>query len=128
MLLITSPEQIRVLYDEVRRRLSYDLNTGTLMWLPDSTKPDWWQARWADKPAFTTKHRDGYHIGYLNKQQWRKDRIVWLWQYGDLRRDIYHANRNLADDSLINLRAYGLAETSGYPASFYTYLQSRDMI
>lgn len=124
MSLIINREQEQALIEEVRRRLDYDMNTGTLYWRDDPLASLAFLQRWAGKPAFTARNREGFHVGKLGKEQWKADRVIWMIQHGQLRRDIYHANGNNADDTIINLRAHGLRETMGYPPALYGYLQS----
>ncbi len=106
------------LYEIAMDRLQYDQNTGSMTWRANPYAGDWHKARWAGKPAFASLHTTGFLVGKLDGKVYRADRIAWLMRHHEWRTDIYHRNGNKLDNRIINLCAYGLRASNGYPPYF----------
>ena len=98
-------------------RLRYEPDTGKLFWLPRT--PDMfastnnrtaehacslWNAKHANKEAFTAVSNIGYKIGLLDKEPYVAARIIWKLVHGYDPVEIDHINREKTDNRLSNLR------------------------
>jgi len=107
---------------ELRELLCYDPETGLLFWKrrpvsmfrPSKIKngsrtADWaanvWNAKFADKEAFTASRPDGYRVGAVNAIVLRAHRVIWAITYDRWpEKDIDHINGDRADNRIGNLR------------------------
>lgn len=93
---LPSPEVLRQL-------LRYDPETGGLIWRPRGIAS--WDARWADKPAFTASS-NGYRVGHLHCRLIMAHRVIWAIAHGAWPAfDIDHINGDRSDNRLVNLRS-----------------------
>jgi hypothetical protein len=97
--------------------LAYDASTGLLEWrardrkyFPSDNACNSWNAKFANKPAFTATDGKGYKVGALNYKLIRAHRIIWLLSYGEWPNTIDHINGNKLDNRLDNLRSVSHAE------------------
>lgn len=96
----------------VRELLDYDPSTGKLKWL--ERDPKWfadpkraasWNARFAGKPAFTSKTGNGYFMGSMFGQIYLAHRVIYAWMTGEWpEAHIDHINRTKQDNRWSNLR------------------------
>ncbi|WP_018900441.1 HNH endonuclease [Rhizobium sp. 2MFCol3.1] len=104
-------------FEQISKLIRYDRETGQLTWLerqPAMFKDSrWgreqscaaWNARYANKPALTTKHSAGYLHGTIDGKQYFAHRVAWLLETGEWPADqIDHENGNRADNRFVNLR------------------------
>jgi len=109
--------------ETLRRKLRYAPNEGKLFWRP--TTPDMytpgkksathqcnaWNARYANKEAFTATDAHGYKVGTLSRKCLKAHRVVWAIVYGEWpSADIDHINKDRADNRISNLRAVTRAQ------------------
>lgn len=106
-----SPELLREL-------LRYDPATGKLYWLertPNMFKQSGygggngccrrWNAKYANKEAFTSKTDHGYRQGRVYKQRFTAHRVIWAMVYGEWpKMQIDHVNGDGCDNRINNLR------------------------
>lgn len=126
----------------LRQLLEYDPATGGLTWRTRSPamfeggvrSPEWscnwWNSRFAGKPAFVTPNKLGYLNGAINARYYLAHRIIWKLVYGTDPEFVDHIDRNPANNRLANLRSVAHAEncrnrklrsdnTSGYAGISY---------
>jgi hypothetical protein len=105
----------------VRRLLWYEPETGKLFWLPRTeefvlTKNNKgrevrrWNARYANKEAFTGYNQNGYRIGLIFRKTYSAARIIWFYMTGEWPETIDHKNRIRDDNRWGNLRNASRAE------------------
>lgn len=100
------------------RCLNYDPNTGLFKWrerTPDTFEPTetrsvvWvcknWNALYAGTPAFTTKQKNGYVSGVVNRRRVYAHRIAWMMMNGEDPIDVDHINGDRSDNRWCNLRS-----------------------
>jgi hypothetical protein len=112
-------------YATAARLLRANFNTGKLYWLPRT--PDIfeeekhtrertcskWNARFAGKEAFSTRHTKGYLSGAIFGRGYRAHRVLWLLHTGKWpSSQIDHINGDKADNRLVNLREVTNEENS----------------
>lgn len=94
----------------LREILSYDAETGQLLWLPRST-PSWFNSRIAGKPALTSLNSSGYRQGLVFKKNALAHRVAWAIYYGEWPDGLIdHINGDRADNRIANLRVVTPAE------------------
>lgn len=102
----------------VRELLTYNPDTGNLLWKPRAE--GWfqntdrrtakhacfqWNNRYANKPALAVSKGNGYLCGRLFGKNYLAHRVIWLLQTGDWpAHEIDHVNGNRSDNRLVNLR------------------------
>lgn len=85
--------------------LSYDPETGILLWREREDMPSNWNSRWAGKPAFTASMPKGYKKGRLNHGNFLAHRIIWKLVYGFEPEVIDHVDGDRTNNRLANLRS-----------------------
>jgi hypothetical protein len=109
----------------LRKLLRYEPETGKLFWLPrgkEFFKADCdcvaWNARFANREAFTASNRDGYKIGKVLRKGCLAHRLIWVMQTSaDAISDIDHIDRNPANNKWLNLRLATRSENQANRAS-----------
>lgn len=111
--------------ETLRKLLRYETDTGKLYWRERG--PEWfkdgahsadhiaasWNARYADREAFTTLNRGGYRVGLVFKKTYSAHRVMWAMHHGEWPVDqIDHINGDPADNRIDNLRNVSNAENS----------------
>lgn len=98
-----------------------DFETGSLIWRerspetfetsgprPASDVATNWNARWANKPAFTSVDGPGYKKGLINGRAYKAAHVVWAMAYGEWPQEtgfwLDHINNCRTDNRLENLR------------------------
>lgn len=105
--------------DILRQLLEYDPETGALRWKPRGV--EWfeesprrggaanvcavWNARYANKDAFTRVTDKGYRVGKLLGASYSAHRVIWKLVTGIEPEEIDHINRDKGDNRLANLRS-----------------------
>lgn len=95
----------------LRKLLTYDENTGELTWLPRPRSMfsedrifKSWNSTFANKPAFTSVDKKGYHIGAIFGKNYRANRVIYKYMTGIEPDQVDHENGNPSDDRWFNLR------------------------
>lgn len=95
----------------LRALLRYDSETGDLFWLAREAAPRGWNAKYAEKPAFTATNAGGYRTGRIEGVHYYAHRIIWTIENGDIPLgDIDHINGDRSDNRIANLRAVTRSE------------------
>lgn len=109
----------------IRQLLRYEPETGKLFRRPvlaenmatdDKRRAEWaaqaFNARYAEKEAFTYKDRRGYLHGKVLGVVYQAHRIIWKMVHGADPDQIDHINGNSSDNRLVNLRSCTNAENA----------------
>ena len=96
---------------ELQALLSYDPQTGTLVWrkrprhlFQDERSFKTWNARYANKLAFTSIDRKGYFVGAVNNVNYRAARVIYKLVQGVDANQIDHVDGNRLNNRIENLR------------------------
>ncbi|WP_443021485.1 HNH endonuclease signature motif containing protein [Sphingobium sp. AntQ-1] len=104
----------------LRKLINYDSATGGLEWLhrprhyfQSNRIFNSWNAKWAGKPAFTSKDHHGYFNGRIFGRTYLAHRVAFAlengaWPIGE----IDHVNGNRADNRIANLRVVTRSENA----------------
>lgn len=91
--------------------LDYDPETGDISWKTRDPKhfksrayADFWNSRYAGKPAFTSR-TSGYTHGTIFDVAYRGHRVIWKWMTGEEPDFIDHINGTRDDNRWSNLRS-----------------------
>ncbi len=96
----------RIAPEALRHILRYEPETGKLFWRERTDVGVQWNAKYANREAFTAIGSDGYHRGAVNYVSCLAHRVAWAIYYGEWPADeIDHINCNPADNRIANLRA-----------------------
>ncbi|NOD87414.1 MULTISPECIES: HNH endonuclease [unclassified Ruegeria] len=90
--------------DLLRILLLYCPVTGLFWWKEREDKPDYWNARWANKQTFTTVDRKGYMRGAVERFPLYAHRAAWAIMYETWPDYIDHINGDRSDNRILNLR------------------------
>ena len=104
--------------DELRKLLRYDPETGKLFWrkrepatFSATAKRTAehvcanWNARYAEKEAFTAKSLNGYKTGAIFNRNYYAHRVAWAITHSSWpKQEIDHVNGNPSDNRLFNIR------------------------
>lgn len=103
--------------EQVSSLLRHDPSTGKLYWrtrprsMFDSTRScSWWNARFAEKEAFTSPNREGYRRGTILGKTLAAHRVIWLLETGEWPDVVDHINGVKDDNRFVNLRSVSHAE------------------
>ncbi len=91
--------------ERLRQLLAYNPDTGALTWLPSDTMRAARNTRFADRPALTGRHRQGYLQGRVEGVSVYAHRVAWAMHYGRWPEgQIDHVNHDTSDNRISNLR------------------------
>ena len=88
----------------VRALLDCDYEAGTLTWRYQPYATGQRNGRWAGRPAFTRKDKDGYKCGEILGKKYLAHRVIFLHAHGYLPEEVDHENGNPGDNRISNLR------------------------
>lgn len=116
--LVANSNPPNVAIDELRTLLRLDVETGKLFWLPrphetfsNIKRAASWNAKYANKEAFTADKGNGYKVGRIHKKSYLAHRVVWALHHGVWpEHEIDHINGTRDDNHPVNLRDVSGAE------------------
>ena len=96
----------------LRGLISYDPDTGLLTWrsrkvenFKSKKEGSRWNARYAGKPALSSKSTSGHLAGTISKKHIKAHRAAWAIYFGEWPiNEIDHINGNPSDNRITNLR------------------------
>jgi hypothetical protein len=96
---------------ELKALLDYDPNNGVLQWKPRPrsmflSDRSWnsWNARYANKIAFTSVDRKGYRVGAIYDRTYRASRVIFKWMTGIDADQVDHEDGDTQNNRWKNLR------------------------
>lgn len=107
---------MRITYEELRRELSYDHETGVFVWLPrdpaDANNRRW-NSNFAGAAAGTTRP-NGYVSISLRGKRYYAHRLAWLYMTGlHPKQQIDHIDRDRNNNRFANLREASVRQNHG---------------
>lgn len=89
----------------VRKTLSFNKDTGSLIWNYNENAYKGWNQRFAGKPALNSPNHKGYLVGSIGGSVFMSHRVAWAHHYGFWPESfIDHINRDKTDNRISNLR------------------------
>lgn len=106
--------------EELRQLLTYEPETGKLLWKPRPREMfgsqrafSTWNARFAGREAFTARLADGRRHGKIYGKSYVAHRVAWCMHLGRWpSQHIDHINGDPADNRIVNLRDVSQAENA----------------
>jgi hypothetical protein len=99
-----------------REFLEYDRESGLLYWKPRQPQHfatenafKTWNAKWANKPAFTATDGKGYKCGAVFYRLYRAHRVCWLIHHGEWPDHIDHVDGDTTNNRISNLRSVSIS-------------------
>ncbi len=90
--------------NELRAAVDYNPETGTFTWRHRDDVPNWWNTKYAGKPALTTHHGNGYLSGAFNNRPLKAHRAAFAIVHGYWPDQVDHINGVRDDNRAVNLR------------------------
>ena len=89
----------------LRQRLTYEPETGRLIWRHNEAMPNYWNARFANTVAGNVDSGHGYYTIGINGVKHRMHRVIWAMAHGYWpKRHIDHVDGNKLNNRIDNLR------------------------
>jgi hypothetical protein len=125
----------------IRDLVNYCPHKGDLWWKPRTPSmfcasgryllktPDemckLWNARFADRPAFTALAKNGYRVGAILNRQYKAHRVAFAFMRGFWPAAIDHINGDRSDNKWSNLRCATMSQNSSNRVSGRNHKTSR---
>jgi len=90
--------------ESLKCALMYNPETGELTWRLRPDMPNFWNTRYAGKPAFNSFANDGYKIGGFNNKVMLAHRVIFAIMTGQWPKQVDHINGVRHDNRWTNLR------------------------